>query len=116
VLIRAHEIPNNGPQSFQVLPGPSKATRRSGLPKGVFRAKVRNGARRDDLSFEIGEGEIVGFLGPNGAGKTTALKVLSGLLFPTAGEVSVCGFRPFDRKPEFLRQITLTGGTGQQFC
>ena len=66
------------------------------------------------MSFEIREGEIVGFLGPNGAGKTTALKVLSGLLFPTSGEVSVCGFRSFDRKPAFLRQITLVMGQKNQ--
>jgi len=66
------------------------------------------------VSFEITAGEIVGFLGPNGAGKTTALKVLSGLLHPTSGEVSVCGFRSFDRKREFLRQITLVMGQKNQ--
>lgn len=61
----------------------------------------------DDISFSIPQGEIVGFLGPNGAGKTTTLKVLAGLLYPTAGDVAVGGFRPFERKNEFLRQITL---------
>ena len=44
-----------------------------------------------DVSFEIAEGEIVGFLGPNGAGKTTTLKMLSGLLHPTAGDARVLG-------------------------
>jgi len=68
----------------------------------------------DALSFEVARGECFGLLGPNGAGKTTTLKVLSGLLFPTSGEVSVCGFRSFDRKPEFLRQITLVMGQKNQ--
>ena len=68
----------------------------------------------DDVSFGIREGEVVGFLGPNGAGKTTALKVLSGLLFPTLGDVAVCGFQPFERRPEFLRQITLVMGQKNQ--
>ena len=68
----------------------------------------------EDVSFEIREGEIVGFLGPNGAGKTTTLKVLSGLLFPTSGEVRVCGFQSFDRKQDFLRQITLVMGQKNQ--
>jgi len=85
---------------------------------GSLRAFVRRRYQTvravDDISFEIGEGEVVGFLGPNGAGKTTTLKVLSGLLYPTAGDVTVCGFRSFDRQNEFLRQITLVMGQKNQ--
>jgi ABC-2 type transport system ATP-binding protein len=85
-----------------------------GSLKAFFARKYETVRAVEDVSFEIREGEIVGFLGPNGAGKTTALKVLSGLLFPTSGEVSVCGFRSFDRKPAFLRQITLVMGQKNQ--
>jgi ABC-2 type transport system ATP-binding protein len=46
----------------------------------------------DDLSFEVGPGEVLGFLGPNGAGKTTTMRIIAGFLAPTAGSVSVCGF------------------------
>src|SRR6267378_3185746 len=46
------------------------------------------------ITFRINAGEVVGFLGPNGAGKTTTLKMLSGLLHPTAGEANVLGFVP----------------------
>jgi len=68
----------------------------------------------DGVSFRIERGERVGFLGPNGAGKTTTLKVLSGLLHPTAGEVAVAGHRPARREAAFLRQITLVMGQKQQ--
>jgi len=68
----------------------------------------------DGIDFTIDSGEMVGFLGPNGAGKTTTLKVLAGLLHPTAGEVRVLGYTPFERKPAFLKQITLVMGQKQQ--
>ncbi|MEO1236089.1 MAG: ATP-binding cassette domain-containing protein [Planctomycetota bacterium] len=66
------------------------------------------------VSFEIAPGEVVGFLGPNGAGKTTAIKMLTGLIHPTSGGVSVLGHEPFRRRAEFLRQITLVMGNKQQ--
>jgi ABC-2 type transport system ATP-binding protein len=68
----------------------------------------------DDISFHVEPGERVGFLGPNGAGKTTTLKVLSGLLHPTSGRVSVAGHTPQHRSRDFLRQITLVMGQKQQ--
>lgn len=66
------------------------------------------------VSFDIAPGELVGFLGPNGAGKTTTLKMLTGILHPTSGEARVLGYRPFDRKPELLRQIALVMGNKNQ--
>lgn len=67
-----------------------------------------------DVSFTISEGELVGFIGPNGAGKTTTLKILSGILYPTAGFVQVSNFIPWDRKPEFLKKISLVMGQKNQ--
>jgi viologen exporter family transport system ATP-binding protein len=67
-----------------------------------------------DVSFAIEPGEVVGFLGPNGAGKTTTLKMLTGLIHPTAGTVRVLGQVPFKRKPDLLRQVTLVMGQKQQ--
>src|SRR5436853_843488 len=82
--------------------------------RSVFRRQYETARAVDDLSFAIDAGERVGFLGPNGAGKTTTLKVLSGLLHPTSGQVSVGGHTPQDRSREFLQQITLVMGQKQQ--
>ncbi|AQY64309.1 ATP-binding cassette domain-containing protein [Pseudomonas veronii] len=68
----------------------------------------------DDISFTVKQGEVVGFLGPNGAGKTTTLKILSGLLYPTAGQISVLGYQPQLRSKEFLKSISLIMGQRQQ--
>ncbi|MGV3623915.1 MAG: ABC transporter ATP-binding protein [Archangium sp.] len=68
----------------------------------------------DGISFDIAPGERVGFLGPNGAGKTTTLKMASGLLHPTAGEVTVDGHVPQNRETEFLKKIMLVMGQKQQ--
>src|SRR6184192_4942250 len=62
------------------------------------------------ITFRIEPGEVVGFLGPNGAGKTTALKMLSGLLNPTAGEARVLGYVPWERRNEMKRQFSLLMG------
>lgn len=67
-----------------------------------------------DVSFQIEPGEMVGFLGPNGAGKTTTLKLLSGLIYPSAGRLEVAGHQPFKREYAFLRKITLVMGNKQQ--
>lgn len=67
-----------------------------------------------DVSFEIGVGEVVGFLGPNGAGKTTTLKMLTGLIHPSSGKVRVAGHVPFRRQEAFLQKITLVMGQKQQ--
>ncbi len=72
--------------------------------KYICRTAVRN------VSFSIDRGEIVGLLGENGAGKTTMLKLLTGILFPTEGKVTVSGFTPTDRKKEFLKGISFVMG------
>jgi ABC-2 type transport system ATP-binding protein len=90
--------------------------------EGGLRAAVKSLVRRESkpvtavggVSFEIEPGEIVGFLGPNGAGKTTTLKMLSGLLYPTSGEISVLGYVPSKREAAYLRQITMVMGNRNQ--
>jgi ABC-2 type transport system ATP-binding protein len=82
--------------------------------KSLFRRQWREVRAVDAISFDIGPGEVVGFLGPNGAGKTTTLKMLSGLLYPTGGELRVLGHVPSRREKDYLRQITLVMGNRNQ--
>lgn len=86
----------------------------AGSIKSLFNRKYSEFSAVKEVSFSIAEGELVGFIGPNGAGKTTTLKMLSGLLYPTRGKVTVDGFTPFDRKNEFLKKISLVMGQKNQ--
>lgn len=85
-----------------------------GSLKSLFHRKYIEKKAVNDITFDIAEGELIGFIGPNGAGKTTTLKCLSGLLYPSAGEVSVMGFQPFERKKEFLQKLSLVMGQKNQ--
>jgi ABC-2 type transport system ATP-binding protein len=85
-----------------------------GAMKGLFSREKTEVEAVKGINLTVEQGELVGFLGPNGAGKTTTLKMLSGILYPTAGKASVLGYTPSDRKPEMLRQISLVMGNKMQ--
>jgi ABC-2 type transport system ATP-binding protein len=80
----------------------------------LFNRQYRQVRAVDGISFEVQEGEIVGFLGPNGAGKTTTLKMLTGLLHPTSGEAKVLGHVPWRREPDYLSRISMVMGQRSQ--
>jgi ABC-2 type transport system ATP-binding protein len=85
---------------------------RGSLASLVHRRTLEKHAVRE-LTFSVEPGEIVGFLGANGAGKSTALKMLCGLLYPTAGSARVLGHTPHRREHAFLKRIALV--MGQKF-
>lgn len=82
--------------------------------KGFFNRKYIEKVALDKTSLQIESGQIVGLVGANGAGKTTLLKMLSGLVTPTGGDAHVLGYRPWERKNEFLRQISILLGQKNQ--
>jgi len=85
-----------------------------GALRGLYHREYREVRAVEPISFTIEPGEMVAFLGPNGAGKTTTLKMLSGLIYPTAGEARVLGFVPWQRADAFRRQFALVMGQKNQ--
>jgi ABC-2 type transport system ATP-binding protein len=82
----------------------------------MLRRRTKQVAAVAGIDFDVQPGEIVGFLGPNGAGKTTTLKVLSGLLHPSSGEVDVLGHVPWRRENSYLQRMTLIMGQRNQLA
>jgi ABC-2 type transport system ATP-binding protein len=79
----------------------------------LFREKDRVHALKD-VSFSVDKGELVGYIGPNGAGKSTTVKILSGILTPDGGEVSVGGFVPWKERKEHVKNIGVVFGQRSQ--
>ena len=86
----------------------------SGAFRSFFNRKYETFHALKDISVQIEDGEILGILGENGAGKTTLIKLLVGLLYPSSGEVSINGFTPWNRKSDFLKQISVVMGQKNQ--
>jgi len=64
----------------------------------------------DHISFQIKQGEIIGYIGPNGAGKSTTIKMLAGILVPTSGDIEVMGLVPYLQRKDHARQIGVVFG------
>lgn len=82
--------------------------------KGLFHREYNLIRAVKQVSFQIERGEMVAFLGPNGAGKTTTLKLLSGLIYPTAGTATVLGYVPWRRTTAYRKRFSLVMGQKNQ--
>ncbi|WNB90745.1 ATP-binding cassette domain-containing protein [Bacillus sp. NEB1478] len=85
-----------------------------GSMTSLFSAKHHVVKAVNDISFQIGEGEFVGYIGPNGAGKSTTIKMLSGILHPTSGKIEVSGLSPQKRRKEVAKKIGIVFGQRTQ--
>src|SRR5438105_15934508 len=68
----------------------------------------------EDVTFDVDEGELIGYIGPNGAGKSTTIKILTGILVPTSGEVTVNGLVPWRERERNALQMGLVFGQRSQ--
>jgi len=82
--------------------------------RGLIRREYRDVPAVRGIDLEVQQGEFVAFLGPNGAGKTTTLKLLSGVINPTAGTASVMGYVPWKRENAYRRRFALVMGQKNQ--
>ncbi len=85
-----------------------------GSLRGLFHRKTLSRDALSDFSFTMEEGEFVGLMGPNGAGKTTLIKILTGIIHPTKGEVRIMGFDPAKGEDAFKKQFAVVMGQKSQ--
>lgn len=85
-----------------------------GAVKALFKPERRIVTAVDDVSFSIEQGEIVGYIGPNGAGKSTTVKMMSGILRPTSGEILVNGISPAADRKKVVKRLGVVFGQRTQ--
>ena len=85
-----------------------------GSLKSLFNPDEKTILAINNISIDIEEGEILGFIGPNGAGKSTTIKILSGILWPTSGDIRVLGVIPWKERKKLAYQIGTVFGQKQQ--
>lgn len=86
----------------------------SGAFKDLFKREYKTVRAVKDISFQIPQGEICGYIGENGAGKSTTIKMLTGILVPTAGELIVNNYVPFRDREKFVKEIGVVFGQRSQ--
>lgn len=95
-----------------------RVSRRSSGLKAALRSFVKRDYTYvnavDNISFNINEGEIVGYIGPNGAGKSTTIKMLSGILLPSSGKINVDGLNPNADRKKYVKRIGVVFGQRSQ--
>jgi ABC-2 type transport system ATP-binding protein len=82
--------------------------------KSLFAKDFKNVEALKDVTLNVKEGEIRGLIGPNGAGKSTLIKVISGILYPSSGEVNVMGFVPWLDRERYVKNIGVLFGQKSQ--
>ena len=82
--------------------------------KAFFKREYKVIKAVDNISFNVGEGEIVGYIGPNGAGKSTTIKMLAGILKPDSGNIVIDGMNPFDNRINYVKEIGVVFGQKSQ--
>lgn len=82
--------------------------------KNVFHKEYNEIMALDKISFEVNEGELVGYIGPNGAGKSTTIKILSGILTPDSGACKVLGKVPYKERMNYVKDIGVVFGQRTQ--
>ncbi|HWG58841.1 MAG TPA: ATP-binding cassette domain-containing protein [Candidatus Acidoferrales bacterium] len=85
-----------------------------GSIQNLFVRDYHDVAAVDRVSFSVNRGEMVGYIGPNGAGKSTSIKMLTGILVPTSGEIRVNGFVPFRQRRQYVKTIGVVFGQRTQ--
>ena len=107
----AQIVVNNLTKTFQVA---EREEGTWGAIRGLIRRRHRSVEALRGVSFTLEEGELVGYIGPNGAGKSTTIKILSGILVPTAGECRIVGYTPWKQRAEYVQHIGVVFGQRTQ--